>query len=91
MSVSDTAVAVAAARPLGAPLVRDAAPADYPAIRHVIIAAYRQYAGEVIPMMVDWLLRLVLPDAPVEVRERVAGEEIVHDVGNIAVVERAPA
>ena len=29
MSVSDTAVAVAAARPLGAPLVRDAAPADY--------------------------------------------------------------
>ena len=44
MSVSDTAVAAAAARRPGAPLVRDAVPADYPAIRHVIIAAYRQYA-----------------------------------------------
>ena len=49
MSVSDTAVAVAAARPRGAPLVRDAAPADYPAIRHVIIAAYRQYADLIAP------------------------------------------
>jgi GNAT superfamily N-acetyltransferase len=38
MSSSDTAVATA-------PLVRDAAPADYPAIREVVIAAYRQYAG----------------------------------------------
>ena len=27
------------------PIVRDAAPADYPAIRDVVIAAYRQYAG----------------------------------------------
>lgn len=54
-------------------------------------AAYRQYAGEVIPMMIDWLKRLVLQDAPVEVRERVAGEEIVYEVGNIAVAERAPA
>jgi ribosomal protein S18 acetylase RimI-like enzyme len=44
MSVSDTAVAVAAVRPHSGPLVRDAVPADYPAIRHVIIAAYRQYA-----------------------------------------------
>ena len=44
MSVSDTALAVAAARPRRAPLVRDAVPADYPAIRHVIVAAYRQYA-----------------------------------------------
>src|SRR6266487_3621891 len=49
MSVSDTAVAVAAARPRGAPLVRDAVPADYPAIRHVIIAAYRQYADLIAP------------------------------------------
>jgi GNAT superfamily N-acetyltransferase len=44
MSVSDTAVAAAAARRHSAPLVRDAVPADYPAIRHVIVAAYRQYA-----------------------------------------------
>src|SRR5207247_9064322 len=44
MSVSDTAVAAATARRHSAPLVRDAAPADYPAIRRVLIAAYRQYA-----------------------------------------------
>ena len=48
MSVSDTAAAPAlapsAARRRGAPLVRDAVPADYPAIRRVIFAAYRQYA-----------------------------------------------
>jgi predicted N-acetyltransferase YhbS len=41
MSVPDTAVA---RRFLTAPLVRDAVPADYPAIRQVLIAAYRQYA-----------------------------------------------
>jgi hypothetical protein len=41
MPVSDTAVA---ARPQPVPLVRDAVPADYPAIREVVIAAYRQYA-----------------------------------------------
>ena len=41
MPVSDTAVA---ARRASAPLVRDAVPADYPAIREVLIAAYRQYA-----------------------------------------------
>jgi GNAT superfamily N-acetyltransferase len=41
MPVSDTAVA---ARPQPGPLVRDAVPADYPAIREVVIAAYRQYA-----------------------------------------------
>src|SRR5690242_773071 len=51
MSASDTAVAVAAVaavaavRPHGAPLVRDAVPADYPEIRRVIVAAYLQYAG----------------------------------------------
>lgn len=41
MSVPDTAVA---ARRDTAPHVRDAVPADYPAIREVVIAAYRQYA-----------------------------------------------
>ena len=41
MSVPDTAVAT---RPDTTPLVRDAMPADYPAIREVVIAAYRQYA-----------------------------------------------
>jgi GNAT superfamily N-acetyltransferase len=42
MSVSDTAVAN---QRTTVPLVRDAVPADYPAIREVLIAAYRQYAG----------------------------------------------
>jgi GNAT superfamily N-acetyltransferase len=41
MSVSDTAVAN---QRTTVPLVRDAVPADYPAIREVLIAAYRQYA-----------------------------------------------
>ena len=41
MSVSDTAVAN---QRTALPLVRDAVPADYPAIREVVIAAYRQYA-----------------------------------------------
>ena len=55
MSVSDTAVAVAAipavaaVRPPSAPLVRDAVPADYPEIRRVIIAAYLQYADVIAP------------------------------------------
>jgi GNAT superfamily N-acetyltransferase len=40
MSVLDTAIA---ARP-AVPLARDAVPADYPAIREIVIAAYRQYA-----------------------------------------------
>ena len=43
MSVSDIGTAVAT-RQDTAPLVRDAVPADYPAIREVVIAAYRQYA-----------------------------------------------
>ena len=47
MPVSDTAVA--AARRDSAPLVRDAVPADYPAIREVVIAAYRQYADLIPP------------------------------------------
>ena len=41
MSVSDTAPANQLAT---VPLVRDAVPADYPAVREVLIAAYRQYA-----------------------------------------------
>jgi GNAT superfamily N-acetyltransferase len=43
MSVPDIGTAVAT-RQDTAPLVRDAVPADYPAIREVVIAAYRQYA-----------------------------------------------
>ena len=41
MSLSDTAVPGRLSTP---PLVRAAVPADYPAIRDVVIAAYRQYA-----------------------------------------------
>ena len=41
MTVLDTA---AAARPVTVPFVRAAVPADYPAIREIVIAAYRQYA-----------------------------------------------
>jgi len=41
MSVPDTAVA---ARHTAVPFVRAAVPADHPAIRDVVIAAYRQYA-----------------------------------------------
>ena len=46
MSVPDTA---ALARPTTVPFVRAAVPADYPAIREVVIAAYRQYADLVPP------------------------------------------
>ena len=42
MPVPDTALA---ARPVTVPFVRGAVPADYPAIREVVIAAYRQYAS----------------------------------------------
>lgn len=54
-------------------------------------AAYRQYAGVVIPMMVDWLRRLVLQDGAVEVRERFAQEEIVYHAGDARSAERTPA
>ncbi len=54
-------------------------------------AAYRQHAGVVIPLMIDWLRRLVLPSGPVEIRESFAAEETRYRVGNIAVEERAPA
>src|SRR5215469_1684678 len=46
MSVPDTAVPV---RPTTGPFVRAAVPADYPAIREVVIAAYRQYADLIPP------------------------------------------
>jgi GNAT superfamily N-acetyltransferase len=46
MSLSDTAVP---GRPSTLPLVRAAVPADYPAIREVVIAAYRQYADLIPP------------------------------------------
>ena len=46
MSLSDTAVPGRLSTP---PLVRAAVPADYPAIREVVIAAYRQYADLIPP------------------------------------------
>ena len=46
MSLSDTAVP---SRHSTMPLVRAAVPADYPAIREVVIAAYRQYADLIPP------------------------------------------
>ena len=57
MSVPDTAVA---ARHTTVPFVRAAVPADHPAIRDVVIAAYRQYAELVawdvfFPYLVDVL------------------------------------
>jgi GNAT superfamily N-acetyltransferase len=46
MSVPHTA---APARPTAVPFVRAAVPADYPAIREVVTAAYRQYADLIPP------------------------------------------
>jgi GNAT superfamily N-acetyltransferase len=46
MSVPDTVVSV---RPATVPSVRAAVPADHPAIREVVIAAYRQYADLIPP------------------------------------------
>ena len=46
MPVPDTVVST---RPDTALVVRDAGPADYPAIRDVVRAAYRQYAGLIAP------------------------------------------
>jgi GNAT superfamily N-acetyltransferase len=48
MSVPDSETA-AATRQNTLPLVRDAVLADYPAIREVVIAAYRQYADLIAP------------------------------------------
>ena len=44
-------------------------------------AAYKQYAGEVIPMMVDWLRTHVLRDADIEVRANPVQSENVRYVG----------
>jgi hypothetical protein len=48
MSLSDPGTAIATGLK-AAPFVRDAVPADYPAIRGVAIAAYRQYAPQIAP------------------------------------------
>lgn len=50
-------------------------------------AAYKQYAGVVIPMMVEWLRRLVLQEGLIEVREQYAHEETIYHVGGPAGVE----
>ena len=47
-------------------------------------AAYKQYAGEVIPMMVEWLRSLVLRDDDIEVRETKTQEETVRYIGGRA-------
>ena len=47
-------------------------------------AAYKQYAGEVIPMMVEWLRSLVLRDDALEVRETKTQEETVRYIGGSA-------
>jgi dipeptidyl aminopeptidase/acylaminoacyl peptidase len=44
--------------------------------------AYRQYRPQVIPLMIEWLRRLVVA-GPVTVRERVDGEERVHYIGHV--------
>jgi len=44
-------------------------------------AAYEQYAGEVIPMMVDWLRTLVLRESDAEVHQDPAQEDSVRYVG----------
>jgi fermentation-respiration switch protein FrsA (DUF1100 family) len=44
-------------------------------------AAYKQYAGEVIPMMVEWLRSLVLRDNDIEVRDERTQEETVRFIG----------
>jgi len=54
-------------------------------------AAYKHYAGVVIPMMVDWLRRLVLQDGAIEVREQYAQEETVYHVTGPGIVEKMPA
>ena len=54
-------------------------------------AAYTQYAGLVIPMMVEWLRALVLRDDDIEVRENRAQEETVQYVGGSRTAPRAEA
>jgi hypothetical protein len=52
-------------------------------------AAYKQYAGEVIPMMVDWLRRLVIDDRGRTTVGHGAGEVVY--VGSARDAERTPA
>ncbi|HEY8860653.1 MAG TPA: alpha/beta hydrolase [Candidatus Limnocylindria bacterium] len=47
-------------------------------------AAYKQYAGEVVPMMVEWLRALVLRDDDIEVRDERTPDETVHFIGGKA-------
>ena len=47
-------------------------------------AAYKQYAGEVIPRMVDWLRRLVMDATP-------SNEETIHRVGAAVAAKGTPA
>ena len=47
-------------------------------------AAYKQYAGEVIPLMVEWLRALVLRDDDVEIRDMTTQEETVRFIGGAA-------
>ena len=54
-------------------------------------AAYKQYADVVIPMMVDWLRRLVLQEGTIEVREQYSQEETIYRVSGPALVEKMPA
>ncbi len=44
-------------------------------------AAYQQYAGVVVPMMIEWLQALVLRGGDIEVREERVREEAVHYLG----------
>ena len=44
-------------------------------------AAYKQYAGAVIPMMLEWLRDLVLRDGDIEVRDARTQEEAVRHIG----------
>jgi alpha/beta superfamily hydrolase len=46
-------------------------------------AAYKQYAGEVIPMMVEWLRALVLRGDDIEIREDRTQEESVRYIGEV--------
>jgi hypothetical protein len=55
-------------------------------------AAYKQYAAEVIPMIVEWLQALVLRNDDIEVRERRAQEsqeESVRYIGGSSTNTRA--
>lgn len=47
-------------------------------------AAYAQYAGQVIPLMVDWLRDLVLREDDIEIRENTMQEDTVHYIGGTA-------